>query len=215
MRAYIYLLLVVGLAGFSVASDSSTLASFEASGNDIGTVTEDADGQTSSTSSPTAVQFKMFYRIDDNEPKSRGVLNLDAYSLKRSSNRVETPTIVDKALTTIHANSTRYTLIINTGSETDRRLLSASVPLCMLQSSMFSEMITVHVDMNGEPFHLDYLVKANDCKLGTDFGKVSHFKTTVSVGRVADAPRPILEQIKMTEDGTEPAAEQSLLQKYW
>ncbi|OAJ43278.1 hypothetical protein BDEG_26650 [Batrachochytrium dendrobatidis JEL423] len=126
---------------------------------------------------------------------------------------MESSTAVDSAVTAVKPKGSRYEIQI--GDASNQKILKASVPLCMLQTSRFHEMITVHVDSHGKPFHLDYLVNANECLPDIDFGKTLHFKTVVAVGRLADAPRPILEKLKETVDGQEPVPEQSFIQKYW
>ncbi|KAJ3098857.1 hypothetical protein HDU96_010922 [Phlyctochytrium bullatum] len=93
--------------------------------------------------------------------------------------------------------------------------LNASIKVCLLQSSKFSEYFTVHIDQAGMPFHLDYVVDASECSNAKLSAPKGGFKVNVQVARTADGARPHLEQIHAeTKDG-KPEQPQSFFQKYW
>ncbi|KAI8925690.1 hypothetical protein BC831DRAFT_459789 [Entophlyctis helioformis] len=168
-------------------------------------------------------RFDVFYSLSNANtgkptaaPVARGTILVDALSPKRNANRLEAPLAVPKELLAVDAaRSTRYHVDVHVGEGDSKRILSASVPLCMLQSAKFQEMLTLHLDIHGNPFHLDYLVAAHSCDESVNLSKVSAYKTFVTLGRVQDAPRPTMEQAADEVEGAKNAPEQSFLQKYW
>ncbi|KAI8607787.1 hypothetical protein BC830DRAFT_1086680 [Chytriomyces sp. MP71] len=101
----------------------------------------------------------------------------------------------------------------------DGTVLTASVPLCQLQSAQLRDSIAIHVDHTGKPFHLDYNVDAQPgacTKAQKPLAPNAAFKTKVVVSRAEDGARPRLELMspeKGAEGGKE--TEKSFLQKYW
>ncbi|KAL2916173.1 hypothetical protein HK105_204264 [Polyrhizophydium stewartii] len=158
--------------------------------------------------SATAQTAALFFSVDGNSPQPRGSLVFDPHQAKHSA-KLEAPVPVDKALLAVRGRDSRYTLHARIGSGSDAQELSASVPLCMLQSAKFTEQITLHVDIHGKPFHLDYLVKAQECIPDVELSKVTNFKTSAHVGRLVDAPRPRLEQPVDPMDAATKPPEQS------
>ncbi|ORY53500.1 hypothetical protein BCR33DRAFT_710918 [Rhizoclosmatium globosum] len=96
--------------------------------------------------------------------------------------------------------------------------LSSSIRLCHLQKAQLVDMITVHVDQTGVPFHVDYAVESKDGSCG-NIKKVAvaaknGFKTKAVFGKTHDGARPRLDQMT-AETVTGKTEEKSFLQKYW
>eukprot|EP00842_Homolaphlyctis_polyrhiza_P005066 jgi/Hompol1/5560/HPOL_004563-RA len=162
----------------------------------------------------TSQTVTLLHSIDGTEPSSRGSLVFDPYyPLRKQLHKLEPPTPVTHDLKQLRGSDSdaRYYVGFTVGTGPSKRVLNASVPL----SAKFEDSITVHVDLQGIPYHIDYLVNAHQCNDNVDLSKVTKFKTSVSVGRYFDAPRPVLEQVVETPEGAAPPVEQSFLQKYW
>ncbi|KND04983.1 uncharacterized protein SPPG_00667 [Spizellomyces punctatus DAOM BR117] len=159
---------------------------------------------------PTVLE--VLHSIDDQPFTPRGSLVYDPTSPKRTANKYESEVPIPDFLKGRDTSdrSLLYRVRVKGNNGVD---LSAAVPVCLLQASEYREQLTLHLDSNGGPWHMDYLVDATDCDTSRKLGRSP--RTQVLLERAVDGPRPKLDQIvESTPDG-KPAKEQSFLAKYW
>ncbi|KAI8823620.1 uncharacterized protein EV422DRAFT_521667 [Fimicolochytrium jonesii] len=162
------------------------------------------------------VQYPVLHSIGRQNPVERGHITVDAASTKRSvnkyvadDNKAQPAELVNKGSSGDQTELYRVSVQVGQG-----KTLSAAVPVCLLKASNFREQITLHLDSEGKPWHLDYLVSASTC--GPSSRQTQRPpRTQVFLERAVVGARPRLEQIvENTPDGKAPP-EPTFLQKYW
>ncbi|TPX65271.1 hypothetical protein SpCBS45565_g05286 [Spizellomyces sp. 'palustris'] len=159
---------------------------------------------------PTVLE--VLHSIDDQPFTPRGSLVYDPTSPKRTANKYESEVPISDLLK--GRDTSDRSLLYRVRVKGNGVDLNAAVPVCLLQASEYREQLTLHLDSNGGPWHMDYLVDATDCDPSRkQLGRSP--RAQVFLERALDGPRPKLDQmVESTPDG-KPAKEQSFLAKYW
>ncbi|KAJ3183420.1 hypothetical protein HDU87_006739 [Geranomyces variabilis] len=159
------------------------------------------------------MELSVLHSLGSSAPSLRGSIVYDPASLKRSANKYVAGSATAGSVVSAGANTDpreMYRVYV----EGDGVKLTAAVPLCMLEASEYQEQITLHLDSNGVPWHLDYLVGATSCeKPAKPLGRTP--KTLVFIERALAGTRPKLEQMVETTVDGKPEPEKSFIQKYW
>ena len=96
--------------------------------------------------------IKVFHSLDGIDFEDRGQLELNGLKPKFAK-----PTIVPVEY--LQQSNQDYHVRIQVGDV----FIDKQVPLCLLQSSRFNELFIIHLDVNGQIYHFDYHVNADEC----------------------------------------------------
>ncbi|KAI9104682.1 hypothetical protein DFS34DRAFT_207148 [Phlyctochytrium arcticum] len=178
------------------------------------------------------ITVDLLHRLQDNTYTRRGQINYDPTSNKRSAQKYEpdSPTSEFVSDVSLTDKSVLYQVkLVGPGISGE---LFKTVPACLLKASGFVELITLHLNDEGDVWTFDYQVNGFDCdgssrvsknarvSLFTLIGHVQRAgrapRTQVQIERAVAGPRPVLEEIvnHNTPDG-KPPPEKSFIQKYW
>ncbi|RKO91136.1 hypothetical protein BDK51DRAFT_31163 [Blyttiomyces helicus] len=178
-------------------------------------------------------RLEVWHSVDNGPATRRATLAYHPTSARRGVNRLESVEEVVLSPGTA-GESALYRVSLRTRGE-NGITLNATVPLCLLETAKRRDQFTLHLDSNGNPWHLDYLVAATECKNADILGPlrnligplsnripnfldlkdaVTKFKSQVLISKPIEGARPKLQELVDTPDG-KPIAEQSFFQKYW
>ncbi|KAI8812997.1 hypothetical protein BJ742DRAFT_767613 [Cladochytrium replicatum] len=182
--------------------------------------------QTDSSDSPTAnyETITISHGLDDGPLKQRGIIRFDPFQTKKSAQIKYESIITDaEALELVQDDKSKdYRVTFQEGEKgVKARNFERIVPLCQLKAGGFNEQIVLELTTDAKVFHIDYVIQGGNC---TNIPKVSKsgakakklFRTTVSLGRLQDGARPLLDTLpELRPDGAPQVQEKSFFAKYW
>ncbi|KAI9205489.1 uncharacterized protein BJ171DRAFT_500613 [Polychytrium aggregatum] len=170
-------------------------------------------------SKPAGQHIRVLHSVSGSPFAERGVLNFNPNSKKKSALKYVHADDAEMAsvLKPVTSAEDYYTVRFVSSSKPDSHLGEVRVRACQLHAAGLREHFVIHVDQDGEPFRIDYLVPSQDCSLD-GVKKAQDFKPTIELAKKLDGPRPHLIKVKevaMKDGKPVQEEEKSFWQKYW
>ncbi|KAI8813893.1 hypothetical protein BJ742DRAFT_787823 [Cladochytrium replicatum] len=159
--------------------------------------------------------------LDDGPLKERGIIRFDPLQTKKSAQIKYESIITDaQALELVQDDKSKdYRLVFQEGEKGAKaRTIERIVPLCQLKAGGFNEQIVLELTTDAKVFHIDYVIQGGNCtNIPKSGAKAKNlFRTAVSLGRLQDGARPLLDTLpELRPDGAPQIQEKSFFAKYW